>query len=99
MPINPIRPQIRFPMTAALREPRLIAGFLKRFRQERTWEVKTKSVGAQDLGIAEQSLLPDGEPAWKGLTLATILPPGSGDKLPQSEPGEGALRYEREALP
>ena len=26
-------------MTAALREPRLIAGFLKRFLQERTWEV------------------------------------------------------------
>ncbi|CAE7947216.1 METTL21C, partial [Symbiodinium sp. KB8] len=89
----------QFPMTAALREPRLIAGFLKRFLQERTWEVKTKSVGAQDLGIPEQSLLPDGEPAWKGLTLATIIPPGSRDPPLQSTPGEGTLRYQREALP
>eukprot|EP00933_Yihiella_yeosuensis_P060778 TRINITY_DN63570_c0_g1_i1.p1 TRINITY_DN63570_c0_g1~~TRINITY_DN63570_c0_g1_i1.p1 ORF type:complete len:135 (-),score=36.66 TRINITY_DN63570_c0_g1_i1:280-684(-) len=90
-----------FPMAAALKEPRLVGTFLRRLAQVgEGWEVKAQPAPPDALGAAEQPPLPDGQPASKGLMIATIKGPkghilgGKKDKSVKEKP----LRYFRETL-
>jgi len=67
-----------FPMAAALKEPRLVASFLRRLAQQGGgWDVTARPAGPDAFGAAQQPLLPDGQVASKGLVIATVTPPGA----------------------
>ncbi|CAJ1392705.1 unnamed protein product [Effrenium voratum] len=83
----------RFPMTAALREPRLVASFLKRFAQD-GFQVSVEATTSEDLGLAQQPRR-ENQSASEGLVIATIT---TSDSAPLRRNAGSRLVYRREEL-